>query len=42
MSYEEIASTTKKTVKQVNNTAYRARIALKKELERRGFEYENG
>ncbi len=42
MSYEEIAAATKKTVKQVSNAAYRARIALKKELERRGFEYENG
>jgi len=40
MSYEQIGRILKKSAKQVKNLAYRARQALKAELERRGFVYE--
>ena len=40
LSYAEIARVLKKTSRQIKNLAYRARLALKGELERRGFEYE--
>lgn len=38
---EEIAKITGKSRKQVENLLYRAKIALKKELEKEGFDYEN-
>jgi len=40
LSYEQIGIILKKNVKQIKNLAYRARLALKGELERRGFVYE--
>ncbi len=40
LSYEQIGRILKKSAKQVKNLAYRARQALKAELERRGFVYE--
>ena len=39
-SISEIAIIMKKTQKQIKNYLYRAKIALKAELERMGFEYE--
>ncbi|MBE5821458.1 MAG: RNA polymerase sigma factor [Clostridiales bacterium] len=40
LKYEEIQKVMKKTNKQIKNLAYRARQALKVELEREGFVYE--
>lgn len=40
MSYEEIGRVLKKTNKQIKNLAYRARLALKEELEKGGITYE--
>lgn len=37
----EIAKVTKKSRKQVENLLYRAKISLRKELEKEGFDYEN-
>lgn len=37
----EIAKVTKKSHKQVENLLYRAKISLRKELEKEGFDYEN-
>ena len=41
LSYAQIASVLKKNEKQIRNIAYRAKIRLKDQLERMGFEYEN-
>lgn len=41
MRNEEIAFVTKKSRKQVENLLYRAKISLRKELEKEGFDYEN-
>lgn len=41
MSYDSMGKVLKKSVKQIKNLAYRARKALKGELERRGFVYED-
>ena len=40
MSYEEIGQVLKKTNKQIKNLAYRARLALKEELEKGEMNYE--
>jgi len=40
LSYAEAAKVMKKSTKQVENLLYRARIALKTELEKEGFVYE--
>lgn len=40
MSYEEAATVLRKSGKQINNLAYRAKQSLKKELEKGGFIYE--
>lgn len=40
LSYADAAKVMKKSPKQVENLLYRARIALKNELEKRGFVYE--
>lgn len=41
MKNDEIAKITKKNKKQVENLLYRAKMALKRELEKEGFDYEN-
>lgn len=41
MAYEEIAEVLRKNNKQIKNLAYRGRKALKAELEKGGFTYEN-
>lgn len=41
MSYEQIAKVLKKSYKQIDNLAYRAKKALKANLERNDFIYEN-
>lgn len=41
MSYEQIAKVLKKSYKQIDNLAYRAKKALKSTLERNDFIYEN-
>lgn len=41
MSYDEASAVLGKNIKQIKNLAYRARQALKSELERKGFVYEN-
>ena len=40
LSIAEIAGIMNKTVKQVNNLLYRAKLALKEKLEKEGFYYE--
>ena len=40
LSVDDISHITKKTIKQVNNLLYRAKISLKKQLVKEGFEYE--
>lgn len=40
LSVQEIAGVTKKSVKQISNLLYRAKGALKSQLEKEGFEYE--
>ena len=40
MSYEQAGSVMKKTKKQIENLAYRAKIALRNTLEKEGFRYE--
>jgi RNA polymerase sigma-70 factor (ECF subfamily) len=41
LSYDEAATVMKKSGKQIKNLVYRAKQALKLELERKGFIYEN-
>ena len=41
LGYDDVSRIIGKSQKQVKNLAYRARQALKEELERRGFVYEN-
>lgn len=40
MSYEECARVMKKNLKQITNIIYRAKISLKKIMEKEGFRYE--
>lgn len=40
MSYDEISKIMHKTNKQIKNLAYRARLALKENLRKEGFSYE--
>ena len=40
-SNKEIATIMKKNKRQIENLIYRAKNALKSELEKEGFEYEN-
>ena len=40
MSYDEISKVMHKNNKQVKNLAYRARLALKENLRKEGFSYE--
>lgn len=41
MSYDEASTVLGKSIKQINNLVYRAKQALKLELEKEGFVYEN-
>ena len=41
MSYDEVAFVLRKSKKQINNLAYRAKQALKAEMKKGGFIYEN-